>query len=152
MKTYSPKYVIIMSFVLIACAIAAMLVPSEKDSAKETAREENKAEIALENFIYALRDGDFETAFSLCDTTLMHDYLEAYKQLWEVKSQKDSAYFAALTSKVENTTIHTANVKELDGVCIIDYTLSMDEFTKQCSATVRKEEGEWKVVTVTDEI
>ena len=152
MKPYSPNYVIIMSFVLIACAIAAMLVPSEKDSGKETAVEENKAEIALENFIYALRDGDFETAFSLCDTTLMHDYLEAYKQIWEAKSQKDSASFAALTSKVGNIILHTTDLKELDGVCIIDYTLSMDEFTKQCSATVRKEEGEWKVATITNGI
>lgn len=152
MKTYRTKYVIIMGLALLACGVGVLLTHSNEGNADELSAEETKAESVLERFIYALRDGDFETASSMCDTTSLQDYLDAYKQGWEKQSMKDSADFAAIRSIIANTTMSTDKMEELDGVCIIDYTLSMDDQTKRCQATVKKEEGEWKVAAITNEI
>ena len=82
----------------------------------------------------------------------MHDYLNEYMQNWEQQSQKDSAEFAAIVSTLANTKMTIENVEEMDGVCIIDYTLSLENLTTDRKATAKKEEGEWKVAKITDAV
>jgi hypothetical protein len=107
-------------------------------------------EVIVRDFTEAMKTGDFEKARSLCDTSAMQEYLDAYMQKWETKSLKDSAAFASTVRILGETTIEIDKVDMLDGVCFIDYTLGLDGNIRKCHAGLKKEEGEWKVTEITD--
>lgn len=145
------KIIYALGVALIAGIATAILLFSKGGGTERSQESETKAEIALENFYSAIKVGDFETAKTYCDTASMHDYLERYMQKWEQQSQKDSATFAAIVSTLANTRMTVNQTEEMDGVCIIDYTLSLEDLIKNHKATAKKEKGEWKVVTITEE-
>lgn len=136
---------------LIAGVGAASLLFSKGGGAEKSQNSKTKAEIILENFYAAIKIGDFETAKKYCDTISMHDYLERYIQNWEELSQKDSATFAAIVSTLGETKMKVGHIEEMDGVCIIDYTLSLEDMTKKHKATAKKEKGKWIVAAITEE-
>jgi hypothetical protein len=146
------KIIYALGVALIAGIAAAILLFSKGGGAERSQKSETKAEVVLEKFYSALKTGDFETAKTLCDTVSMHDYLNEYMQNWEQQSQKDSAEFAAIVSTLANTKMTIEKVEEMDGVCIIDYTLSLENLTTDRKATAKKEEGEWKVAKITDAV
>ena len=150
MKIKKNNYLLIAAVAILACGFAALMILPENEA--KLAPQKAKAEVVLEKFYEAMKVGDFETAFELCDTTSMQDYLEAYRSRWKKQSQKDSADFAAITSVLSQMTVSIDEVREQDGMCFISYTLAMDEMTKQCTATAKKEEGEWKVAAITNRI
>lgn len=120
---------------------------------------EDKAEVkkvgpetVIVEFTEAMKTGDFDKARDLCDTVSMKEYLDAYTQKWETKSIKDSAAFASTVKILEETAMEIENVEEKDGVCLIDYTLELDGNTRKCHASLKKEEGEWKVAEITNTI
>lgn len=106
-------------------------------------------EVIVRNFMDAMKTGDFEKARSLCDTSAMQEYLEAYIDKWTTKSLKDSAAFSSAVKILSETTIDTGTIEEKDGVCFIDYTLELDGNTRKCHASLKKEEGEWKITEIT---
>ena len=138
--------------VAVIAGIFAIITFSSKGEGTSKHTKKNTPEMALEKFYNAMKSGDFDSAASLCDTTSMQDYMSTYMQQWADMSQKDSAEFAAIVSTLANTTLSIKEVNHEDGVCFINYTLSMDGVTKQCKATAKKEKGEWKVATITNEI
>ncbi|MBR5834042.1 MAG: DUF4878 domain-containing protein [Bacteroidales bacterium] len=101
-------------------------------------------------FVSAMKSGDFDKAYSLCDSSSMHSHLDAYAQMWQKMSQKDSASFSAMTEILAGTEVHFKGVTEGDGTCVVEYALEMEGSGKNCSATLRLEEGEWKLVEITD--
>ena len=145
-ETY--KKIIIGAGVLAAVAAVAMLFPSGEDKVHETVKAGPEAVVI--KFTEAMKTGDFEKARSLCDTSAMQEYLDAYMQKWETKSLKDSAAFASTVRILGETTIEIDEIDMLDGVCFIDYTLGLDGNTRKCHAGLKKEEGEWKVTEITD--
>lgn len=144
------KLYLISGVAVIFALIAIHNLSSGEGSVDKAGR--NSPENTLENFYAAMKTGDFETAMNLCDSTSLHGYLSAYKQSWQEMTQKDSAEFAAIASILANTELVITEAKEEDGVCFMSYTLTMDGMKKQCNATVKKEEGEWKVATITNGI
>jgi hypothetical protein len=101
-------------------------------------------------FVSAMKTGDFDKAYRLCDSASMHGRLDPYIQMWKKMSQKDSASFSAMTEILAGTEVHFKGMTEGDGTCVVEYAVKMEDSGKNCSATLRMEEGEWKLVEITD--
>ena len=115
-------------------------------------KEDNRLgpEGVMTEFVSAMKTGDFNKAYGLCDSASMHDHLDAYIQMWQEKSQKDSAAVSTMTEILAGTEVHFEGVTETDGTCVVEYALEMEGSRKKCSAQLRLEEGEWKLVEITD--
>ena len=142
------KKIIIGVGALAAAVAAAMLFLSGEDNAHETTKAGPEA-VVIE-FTEAMKAGDFEKAQKFCDHVTMQKYMDDYMQKWEMKSHKDSAAFASTVNLLRETTINIDEVETQDGVCFIDYTLRLDKNTRKCRASMKKEEGEWKLTEITD--
>ena len=115
--------------------------------------EEKKAmgpEDVVEAFSKALASGDFENARCLCDSIAMKDYIEGYAEVWNRLQKEDSsalAIAASLLSEAEMSIIRSE--KTGDGKDVY-YRIEADGNVRELKATVKKEEGEWKVKMITD--
>ena len=134
---------------ILAVALAAFLFLRGEETAKV---QKSGPEEVLTDFSDAMKTGDFKKAKSMCDTASMQEYLNAYMHKWEEKSLRDSAAFASTVNMLSETVMEIANVEEMDGVCMIDYTLTLDGNTRQSRASLKKEGGEWKVAEITGRI
>ena len=101
-------------------------------------------------FVSAMKVGDFDKAYGLCDSASMHGHMDAYMKMWEKNSQKDSAEFSALKDILAGTELRFKGMTEGDGTCVVEYALELEGSKKECSATLRMEEGEWKLMEITD--
>jgi hypothetical protein len=109
-----------------------------------------------------MKAGDFDKAHSLCDVTSMKEYMDAYIQRWNTLSQKDSASFVSTKNLISDTEVHLidklgaefkkSDMQEEKGTCIVRYMIEMAGNQKECFATLRLEEGEWKITEITSEI
>ena len=143
------KYIIAAGLAAAAAAIAAAFLSGEGASQKDG---KPGPEGVVSGFVSAMKSGDFEAAFALCDSASMHEHVHAYMQKWQEMSQKDSATFRSMTEVLAGTQIAFEEMTEEDGMCHVGYKLAMDENEKVCRATLRKEEGEWKIVEITDKL
>lgn len=146
--TEKNKKIIIGAGVLAIAAVVAVLFLSGEEKADETIKAGPEA-VVIE-FTEAMKAGDFEKAQKFCDPETMQEYLDAYMQKWEAMSIKDSSAFASTVRILGETTIEIGEVDMQDGVCFIDYTLRLDKNARKCRASMKKEEGEWKVTEITD--
>lgn len=106
----------------------------------------------LKEFMSAMKAGDFEKAYELCDTASMKEYLNEYMEIWEVKSLKDSTAFSSTVEILAGISVEIDKFEEKDGECLVHYTLQMDSNTRKCQAKMKKEEGEWKIAEITNGI
>ena len=134
---------------ILAAALAAFLCLRGEEA--ERAQKPGPEEV-LTSFSEAMKTGEFKKAKGMCDTVSMQDYLDAYTRKWEEKSQKDSAAFASTVNVLSETVVEIGNVEETDGVCFIEYNLTLDGKTRQSKASLKKEGGEWKVAEITGRI
>ncbi|MBQ7811338.1 MAG: DUF4878 domain-containing protein [Bacteroidales bacterium] len=104
----------------------------------------------VEAFNRAVTAGDFEKASELCDTVAMKDYLDSYKEAWEVLSAEDSTVLSIASSILEKAVTDVTEVRKEGDRRTVIYTLEADGHSKTRKATVRKEEGEWRVERITD--
>ena len=61
----------------------------------------------VEAFNRAVTAGDFTKASELCDTVSMKDYLESYKEAWDVLCEEDSTILSIASSILEKAVIDT---------------------------------------------
>lgn len=134
----------------IALIAAAILIAIFATTGESQEKRMGPDEVVIA-FTDAMKTGDFETARHLCDTTSMKDYLSTYLQEWEKKSRGDSADFAAMTEILAETSVSIYEMEEADAMCSIKYTLELNGNSRKCHATMKKEEGEWKVAAITKE-
>ena len=104
----------------------------------------------VEAFNRAITAGDFAQARQLCDTVLMEDYLNSYQEAWDVILAEDSTALSIASSILEKAVIDVVEVKKEDEKRIVLYTLEADGHSKTRKATVKKEEGAWRVKRITD--
>ena len=107
-------------------------------------------EETVEAFCRAVARGDFAAAMTLCDTTAMSPYIRKYAEAWDMLAKKDSgatAIAGAILSEAEF--VFEKTVKDGDSRTMT-YTIGKDGMTKRKTATVKKEEGVWKVERITD--
>lgn len=115
-------------------------------------KKEMSPEAVVETFYRAVAAGDFEQACALCDSVGMQDYIEAYREAWADMQKKDSSALAIAGSILSEAEIKIEKVtKEGDGRTI-SYSIRTEDNTKKKVATVTKEEGAWRVESITDAI
>ena len=139
------KYGLIIAAIIVIVGLTAIFSGGSGSSGKKSGPEG-----VLASFTSAIACGDFEKAKSLSDTASMQGYMDAYIQRWEELSQKDSAAFASTADLLKEVQISFCNMEEADGICTIEYMIELEGNKRVHLATLRKEEGEWKVVEITD--
>ena len=104
----------------------------------------------VDAFNRAITGGDFNQARQLCDTASMKDYLESYQEAWEVIQAEDSSALSIASSILEKAVIDIEDIQKEGEKRIVLYTLEADGHSKTRKATVKKEEGAWRVERITD--
>ena len=104
----------------------------------------------IEAFCKAVSAGDWAEAEALCDTASMTEYLESHKEAWERLEKEDSGAAAIAQSLFAETSISVDGVKKEDDRRVVTYTLEIEGLSKKCKATLRKEEGAWRVEKIQD--
>ncbi len=115
-------------------------------------KKEMGPEAVVEAFNRAVTAGDFDTACSLCDTVSMKGYLDSYIEAWETLQKEDSSALAIASSLLSGAVLEISKVEKDGEGKVVYYTLEADGHRKERKATVKKEEGEWKVQEITDAI
>lgn len=117
---------------------------------------EKKAEMGpeavVEAFNRAVTAGDFDMARSLCDTVSMKGYLDSYMEAWATLQKEDSSALAIASSLLTGAVIEIGKVVKNGEDRKIYYSLEADGHRQERKATVKKEEGEWKVQEITGAI
>lgn len=108
-------------------------------------------EQTLEAFCRAVASGEFDKATVLCDTTAMKEYIEAYAQAWEMQAKADSSATAIAGAVLSDAEITIEDViREGERRHIIYIMDAGNGLRKDKKATMKKEEGVWKVEQITD--
>lgn len=106
----------------------------------------------VEAFNRAIAGGDFDKARSLCDTTSMKEYIENYIRTWETLQRQDSSAFAIASSLLSGSAINIEKTGKEGEARTVYYTIEAEGNIWKRKAAVQKEEGEWRVKEITDEI
>ncbi len=136
-------------FRYIPFCIASVLATA---ACNEEQKEPMGPEAVVEAFSRAVAAGDFETARTLCDTIGMKDYLENYQKTMDAMQKVDSSALAIAKSMLSGAVFEATKVDKDGEKRTVRYTVRTEGETKSKKATVRKEEGEWKVEAITDVI
>lgn len=135
--------IIILFLFVVMFAISIFKTCTGKDRTMELSPEGT-----LETFYKSLCSGDFGHAGSMCDTLKMEEYIDRFQDAWEAN---DSTIRIIASDILSGMTV-TVTDSEKDGQTrTIFYELSStDGSGKEKVATLRKEEGEWKIEQITD--
>ena len=102
----------------------------------------------LEAFYKSLCAGEFEQAESLCEIPAMTDYVNDFRSEWE---KNDSAIRTIASAILSEVSIEITDTEQSGQNRTIFYKMTTtDGQSKEKIATLRKEEGEWKVTAITD--
>ncbi|MBR5013405.1 MAG: DUF4878 domain-containing protein [Bacteroidales bacterium] len=115
--------------------------------------EEEKAmepEAAVETFCRAVAAGDFETAGGLCDTVSMKGYLDEWRKVWNDLQKEDSSALAIASSMLSGAEIEVIRTERSGEKRTVLYRIEAEGNSKTRTATVKNEEGEWKVEEISD--
>ena len=80
----------------------------------------------------------------------MKDYLESYKEAWDVLNAEDSTVLTIASSILEKAVIEIDEVRKEGEKRVVLYSLEADGHSKTRKAVVKKEEGAWRVERITD--
>ena len=117
--------------------------------------EEKKAlepEEVVAGFCRAVAGGDFEEAYSLCDSAGMEDYISRYREVWKNLQKEDSSALAIASTMLAESEIEILKTAKEENGRAVYYKIEADGNTKTKKAAVVKEEGEWRVKEITDMI
>ena len=104
----------------------------------------------VEAFCKAVAAGEWNEAKELCDTVSMKEYLDVQQEAWSRLGKEDSGAFAVAKDILAETSITIDASDKAEDKRIITYTLAADGLSKKCKATLKKEEGAWRVEKIQD--
>ena len=107
-------------------------------------------EETVEAFCRAVTAGEWAEAETLCDTVGMRDYLDSYKEAWETLLKEEGRVMEIAQALLVETVTTVKEVRREDDRRIVSYTLTADGNSKTREATLKKEEGAWKVERIAD--
>ena len=106
------------------------------------------AEETVKTFYESLYRGEFDKAEQLCDTLKMDGYISSFKDAWE---NADSTVCAIASDILSEMTLTVTDTQKDGQSRTIFYELSNTDYSnKEKVATLRKEEGAWKIEEITD--
>lgn len=135
-------------FIFLKILILAVLLSGCKDV--KQGEQVLGPEAVVEAFCRAVASGDMEQAEELCDTVSMKGYLDGWTETWAELAVKDSSALRIAAGILSESTFTVTDVVKDGDRRIINYTLETGGKTKNRSAVVRKEEGEWRVESMID--
>ena len=133
--------------ILVLVCVAAL---SSCGQQKGGAEVENTPEAVVEAFNRAVTAGDFARAWTLVDSLGMKDYMDSYKEAWDVLMAQDSTALGIAETLLSGAVIEFQRTEKNGAERHVFYRLEADGRSKERRAIVRKEEGEWKIVSVTN--
>ena len=107
-------------------------------------------EKTVEAFCKAVTAGEWTKAEALCDTVSMKEYLDSYKDAWETLLKEEGRVMEIAQALLAETVTTVKEVRRIDDRRIVSYTLTADGNSKTREATLKKEEGAWKVERIAD--
>lgn len=141
-----------MSRLILVMAVMLLTAGCGERKGKEKAAVMGPEE-TVEAFCRAVAGGHFEEAMSLCDTLTMKGYIERYSQAWNMLTKKDSGATAIAAASLAEAEMMIENVSKDGDMRIVTFTIDAAEgMNKKKTATVRKDEGVWKVEKITDSL
>ena len=137
----------------LAAAVTVMMLAAAGCGEKKTEKKVPMGpEETVEAFVRAVTAGEFETAMSLCDTMTMKEYIDRYAQAWDMLAKKDSGATAIAAGSMADAELAVEDIAKNEDKRIVTYSLTVGDRTKKKTATVKKEEGAWKVERITDSL
>ena len=107
-------------------------------------------EAAVEAFCRAVAAGDFETACGLCDTVSMKGYMDEWRKVWNDLQKVDSCALTIASSMLSGAEIEVMKTERNGEKRTVLYRIESEGNSKTRTATLRNEEGEWKVEEISD--
>ena len=107
-------------------------------------------EETVEAFCRAVTAGQWDDAEALCDTVSMKEYMDSYKEAWETLLQEEGRVMEIAREILSGTVTTVKDVRKEDDRRVVSYTIATDGTSKTRQATLRKEEGAWKVERIAD--
>ena len=104
----------------------------------------------VEAFCKAANACQWEEAENLCDSLSMKEYIESQKQAWARFEKEDEGAAKVARSVMESSTVTIKGMSKDEDKRIVTYTIETDGLSKTKKATLRKEEGAWRVETITE--
>ena len=102
-------------------------------------------------FHTALTEGNIALAKSLCITLSMEEYINAYSDALSAKTKQDSCTAAIAAGILSNAEVVIDEIKREGDTRLAFYTIYAGEGMKKSKvAVLKKEEGAWKVGSITD--
>lgn len=102
----------------------------------------------LESFYKNLCAGEFEQAESLCEAAGMEGYVNEFRLTWE---KSDSTTRRIASAILADISIEITDTEQNGQNRTIFYKMTAtDGQSKEKMATLRKEEGEWKITAIID--
>ena len=130
-------------FIMMAAILGGCAGVAEKEQALGP-------EATVEAFCRAVAAGDMEQAGMLCNTVSMKEYLDVWTATWAELAQKDSSALRIASGILSQSAFTLVKVEKESDRRIITYTLETEGHSKNRKAVVKKEEGEWRVESMTD--
>ena len=109
-------------------------------------------EATVEAFTRHIASGEIAKARCLCDTTSMKEYIDGWMQTWERLEKKDSNALTIAASILAGADFKVERSEKTDRGRDVYYSIETAGKSRSRKATLRKEEGEWRVETVKDVI
>ena len=107
----------------------------------------------VEAFCNALVSGEYDEAFSFCDSLQMQSYINNVRTAFGEAARRDSSAAAIAASILKEAKIEIGETAKEQDKRLVNYTIVInEELRKDKVATMKKEEGEWKIEAITDRI
>ena len=104
----------------------------------------------VEAFCKAICSGQWSEAELLCDSLSMREYIETQKQTWARLEKEEEGAMTVARSILESTVLTVEDMSKNDDKRVVIYKIEADGLSKTKKATLKKEEGEWRVVSITE--
>ena len=104
----------------------------------------------VEEFSKAIAACQWDKAMELCDTVKMQDYINAYRNAVSKMVKEDEGAMKVAKTLLKSTTVTVNDVHKHEDKRVVTYTLETDGLSKTRKATLRKEEGAWRVEAITE--
>ena len=116
------------------------------------AKEMGPAE-TVEAFCKALVSGEYDEAFSFCDSLQMQSYIDNIRAAFNEAARRDSSAAAIAASILKEAQVEIGEISKEQDKRMVNYTIIINEdLKKEKIASMKKEEGEWKIEAITDRV
>ena len=116
------------------------------------AKEMGPAE-TVEAFCSALISGEYDEAFSFCDSLQMQSYIDNIRAAFNEAARRDSSAAAIAASILKEAQVEIDEISKEQDKRMVNYTIIINEdLKKEKIASMKKEEGEWKIEAITDRV